>query len=541
MLVLSLAGCRNPMEREMAFNDISLALSLGENSSFSSMQTKMTAAITQNDGSFRGIEQVYVVPFRTESAAAVTSSIPVLNGRNVAIQNSGIKSNGLVAGNNSHLYEIVSLPRRMNRVLVYGNSVSDGSLETVSGKHLNGVLVPHGLDNPASGEDISFSLEPVAGSSEAEAINIKADNLISALNSVVEAMQGSEDEDIRHFLDVFAQENRIFACSAQTLYRMEQNILGELSVYSGTSSADINLIMSKVTALQSARSSAGAAFPSSYGIPEGSIGMWWNGRRFVRLLDGVNIRLVPMEEYCYPPGLWYFANSPVQTSDDENVKVQYKPQNATWGDILSYYSAGVEVKSSTRSVAIVEQLQYGAGLLEVHFDAPGTEASVAAGCPVTGIIIGEQDDLDFSFAPKSSSSRFIYDNNVSGMTMGSTASGQSIRTLVNPTAAGQVVHFALEFMNNTSSTFQGRQGEILPGCKFYLAGELKPSGAIQPATEVLQGVFTGDHKTTVHVRVDGLDNAYNVVPDLRDPQLEIGVVADIDWIQITPGGIKLPY
>ena len=41
--------------------------------------------------------------------------------------------------------------------------------------------------------------------------------------------------------------------------------------------------------------------------------------------------------------------------------------------------------------------------------------------------------------------------------------------------------------------------------------------------------------------MNDLANAYNTVPDLRDPQLELGVVAEMDWIQVTPGGIKLPF
>ena len=54
-------------------------------------------------------------------------------------------------------------------------------------------------------------------------------------------------------------------------------------------------------------------------------------------------------------------------------------------------------------------------------------------------------------------------------------------------------------------------------------------------------MFDSDYKTTVYVRVSELGNAYNTVPDLRDPQLELGVVAEMDWMQVEPGGIKLPF
>ena len=164
---------------------------------------------------------------------------------------------------------------------------------------------------------------------------------------------------------------------------------------------------------------------------------------------------------------------------------------------------------------------------------------MAAGCPLTGVIIGEQHDLDYSFYPKSAASRFVYDNNVSGIELGST--DKYVQVLVLPTATGESVHFALEFQNTTSSSFQCQQGTVMPGCKFYLAGELKPEEGTIPAGTSVAGVFSRDYKTTVNVKILKLGSAYNTVPDLRDPQLEIGVSVDMDWAQVEPSGIKLSY
>lgn len=168
----------------------------------------------------------------------------------------------------------------------------------------------------------------------------------------------------------------------------------------------------------------------------------------------------------------------------------------------------------------------------------------AEGCPLTGIIIGDQKDVDYSFAPKSSESFFVYDNTISGITLGVTS--QYVQVLVLPTTANQTVHFALEFQNKTSSSFQCQQGTVPLDAKFYLAGELKPyspgNGSTQPeGGENIVSVFNSDHKTTVSIKVNDLKKAYNIVPDLRDPQLELGVVAEMDWMQIQPGGIKLPF
>ena len=536
------SGCVRPLEGDGAdtqYNATSFALSLKNTGKVPTVETKMAAAITQDGSVFRGIEQVYMIPFQTESASPVVAGSPRLGGRNVLLQNPGIGQSGLVANNNSHLYSIASVPRKTNRVLAYGKAPDDGTISTRQGKHKNGVLTASGLENPSGSEEISFSLESILGTDEASAVSQTADNLISALNGVVEALQTAEDPAFLTFLDAFAFENHISACSYQTLYRLEQSILGALSQYNGTDSDGINAIMSRLSTLQSARNAAGSSFPASYGIPEGSIGMWWNGHRFVRLFSGVNISLVPISEYSYPPSLWYYANSTIKTSANDDVTSQYKPQNATWGNILSYYTEGTSVTSATRSVAMVDQMQYGVGLVEFRFAAPGTEAEAAAGCPLTGIIIEEQKEADFCFAPISSPTRFIYDNTMSGITLGSTT--QYVQVLVLPTADDRTVHFALEFQNNTSTSFTCQQGTVPPGCKFYMAGELKPGEGTKPAQAPISSVFSRDYKTTVYVKVNHLSNAYNTVPDLRDPQLEIGIVADMDWMQVEPGVVKLPF
>ena len=534
-------GCSlRPLEMGDAdYNAISLALSLKNTGNVPEVQTKMTAAITQDGTGFRGIEQVYVIPFQTESANPVNAGSTRLGGRNVYINNPTIGQNGLVANNNSHLYKLASVPQKTNRVLAYGKAFNSGSVTTKEGKHKNGVLKPTGLDNPNGSGDISFSLESVLDASDQTAVSQKSDNMIAALNEVVEVLQASEYADIRAFLNAFTVQNQIVACSYQTMYLLEQSIIDALYGYSGTHPEAINAVMTKLSALQAARNAAGSGFPTSYGIPEGALGMWWNGHRYVKLINGVNISLVPMTGYCYPPSLWYYANSPVKTSSKDDVNNEYKPQNTTWGSILSQYTEGTYVQASTRSVAIVDQLEYGVGLVEFRFLAPEGSAVAAAGCPLTGIIIGDQKDVDFSFAPKSSESRFVYDNNISGVTLGGTT--QYVQILVLPTADDQTVHFALEFQNNTSSAFVCQQGTVQPGCRFYLAGELKPGEGTKPSGESIVGVFDSDYKTTVNVRVNNLGKAYNTVPDLRDPQLELGVVAEMDWMQEEPGSIKLPF
>lgn len=506
----------------------------------------MDAIITQDVAPFRGIEQVYVIPFQTASAGPVVAESTRLGNGNVNIHNPTLGQSDLIA-NNYHLYEFASVPLKTNRVLAYGKAPDSGNVSTKEGKRKNGVLTPSKLTDPNTlPGGISFSLEPIietGDTDELTAINTTSDNLIAKLNGLVEVLQASDDAEIRALLDVFTVKDQISACSFQTLYSLEQPIINTLYDYSGTNSDAINEVMEKISALQAARNAA-KDFPASYGIPEGSIGMWWNGYRFVKTIPDVNISLVPANLYCYPPSLWYYANSQVKTSNDDSVNQEYnKPQaNPTWGDILTHYGE-TSVTAATRSVAIVDQMQYGVGVVEFRFLPLEGNAVSAANCPLTGIIIGDQMDVDYRFAPKSSKSLFVYDNTISGITLGGTS--QYIQVLVLPTAPDQIVHFALEFQNKTSSTFQCQQGTVPLDAKFYLAGKLMPyspdSGITKPEDEDIVSVFNSDHKTTVYIKVNDLNKAYNVVPDLRDPQLELGVVAKVDWMQVEPGGIKLPF
>ena len=106
------------------------------------------------------------------------------------------------------------------------------------------------------------------------------------------------------------------------------------------------------------------------------------------------------------------------------------------------------------------------------------------------------------------------------------------------TEPGEDVHYALEFKNNSANEFKGADGLIKPGSNFYLIGELEYDQASQNPNN-LASVFVKDHITAVTITVKGLASAYNVIPELRDPQLQIGLVSKMDWIQVTPAEVPM--
>ena len=503
--------------------------------------TKMSPQVTQSGGDFRGIEHVYLVPFNTEDSRAVEPADPRLGTQNIVLGSTGINNSGLVANNNAHLFGSAFVPSRMNRILAYGKAPDVGGLSGKERRHVSGVLTEEGLDDPANTDDISFHLEPILTSGEANeytAIIATADELLDQLNVVMTMMAESPFSAIVNIFDKVKREYHILSCSYATFDQLRNEILTELwriPYESMELVQEISRVSQAVNTFSQVLTTIGNNFPASYGIPEGALGFWWNGEGFIRLINGVNIALVDPTSYCYPPSLWYYANSPVKTTNSEDVKDQYIPDN-NWIDILDHYRDGDEVTSITQGVAIVNPLQYGVSLLNLSLSTPGTEAaSLIENCPLTGIIVGDQKDVDYRFMPGTGPIRYIFDKNTltdTGYPMiGKT--GQTVPTLVLQTTNDTPILFALEFKNTTGYTRRCQQGDILPQCKFYLVGKLEaPAGG---------SVFTQDRVTTVSVKVESLRNAYNTVPDLHDPQLEIGIVTEMKWNQITPQSIILDF
>ena len=539
---------------------LTLAMSVKSMEEGRPVTTKMSQSITQDNGknSFRGIEQLYILPFNTGTLSqsyAVTATDTRQGNQNVSISDPSISRTGLVENNNARLFDFAIVPMGTNRVLVYGEAKKSYAEVSKSNKHKNGALFAEGLNNPSKAGDIHFHLEPILDKgtmdeySEASAL---ADNILDKLNDVMDQLLLSKTSAVKSIYDMISvySEDKILACSYYVFSWILSQIYSALTddtIYNSSTLDDILRVSEYVDIFGAAIDAAGKYFPTpQYGIPEGSMGFWWNGSKFVRLINGVNIALVDPENYCYPPSLWYYANSPVQTSNDENVKNQFVSTN-TWNQILGYYyKDGPLVNYDSKSVAVKDNLQYGVGVLELSFleVEEGAEAEAAIGCPLTGIIIGDQKSVGFDFTPYAHTdedpnpSRYIYDDifeNV--LTIGTT--GSSVQTLVLQTPSGQPVHFALEFMNNSRHLLQCQQGAILPNCKFYLAGELIWANATQPGTENLYSIFSQDHKTTVTVRIESLKKAYNTVPDLHDPQLEIGIEAEMKWVPVTPQSITI--
>ena len=112
-------------------------------------------------------------------------------------------------------------------------------------------------------------------------------------------------------------------------------------------------------------------------------------------------------------------------------------------------------------------------------------------------------------------------------------------TLVFQTYEKKNVKIVLEFENRSGKKFMGYDGIVYPGTKFYMIGEVNPSTATTTVTaENKNRVFTQDYTTTFDVQVENFKSAYNVMPDLLAPRMEIGVKVT-NWETIHPTTIEI--
>ena len=309
-------------------------------------------------------------------------------------------------------------------------------------------------------------------------------------------------------------------------------------------------------------------FPASLYLPDGAAVVRWDGDKFVPETQTTTIADINnLERFTYPAEIYYYGNSSTwvsseKLSDNFSTKDKWQKENESDENyVLSGFTQG-PVLSSTKTVAMFDPLQYGVGQLKVQLkqtasslqDSKNNNVTVGTGnFKLTGIIVGGQLPVGFDFRPETvypvyseADMRFIYDSQVNTNGTGanepfylSTADETEFtQTLVLQSYTGRSLKLVLEFENNSDQDFYGYNGTVYRGTKFYLVGEVVPkSDSEKPKAS--DRVFTQDYITTVNVTVTSLAKAYNVLPNLMSPRLEMGLELTPKWVQATTTDVIL--
>lgn len=287
--------------------------------------------------------------------------------------------------------------------------------------------------------------------------------------------------------------------------------------------------------------------------------------------------------YMYPSELLYFDNSALYVNDTKKETNDYPNGYKTWDDYSWTGNAWTNgaVSSSTRSVAVKNNINYGVAMLQTKVALNGTsfndnrhaivpseadqvltETEVKA-MQLTGIIVGGQNHrLGWNYLAKANETTdwdyAIFDNQIESGTIPTGANYTMVFDNYHSgdQAAQTDVLVALEFQNNSGKDFYGKGNLVRQGGKFYLIGKLELGSkrigtdngisgsatawptkyAIPPytaagASQEITRVFIQDYLTTATFKIgaNSLKNAFITVPDLRSTQTSLGLSVDLNW------------
>ena len=474
----------------------------------------------QNPAVFRGMDNIQLIPFTTAPAAGGTGQTPIALG--------SILDNELEAGTNAKVYYEVQIPERTSHFLFYGeaysatpNAKTDGALKATIGESVDG---------------IKFELQSIAPDAEN---NSEVATLEAALNQVAGATGGTTawkdaTSDLKKYYEALIS---LKAGSANSIKLALNELKTGITGATATSEGDLKTAISN--AINAALTSiTDCTYPQNVGLPDGAAQLKFEGGKFsyINSENIGNLSYTSMDRFVYPASLYYMANTDIKTADTR-LSDQYSKD---WNTCLGLYNGGgTSVTATTQSVALVDPVKYAVGRFDVAAkfssdninDNVGESIAVTTGEGITldGILIGGQKYIDWQFAPVDASEEYtIYDASVTSTELGTAdiASKIMAQSLALPTKAGTNVNFALELTNNTGVAFTGVDGIVPNGAKFYLVGQLVPQ-----AKKAGNQVFAKAYNTKANVTINSLAHAYNGIPDLTNPKLELGLSVKLEWAE----------
>lgn len=508
----------------------------------------------QSDVVFRGMSNIRLVPFELGSNPSSVTE-PLTGSESLyynAIELGAIGSSDLTSTAKYKVYNDVELPIGVNAFLFYGEATDksgDASDKT------NGALVPsystQGLEAGKTLADVHFDLKGILVGDDYQTTQT---GLLAILDGIAKTegwkdATGTLQPYYTSFIGMKAGSANNILLAVQDLYNavkgdvltdengLKAKIATKIEEYFTPSGSSVPYTLTyKTTSL--------AQYPAGIGLPDGAVQVTWSTDHFVYTSNvdydgGTSMNVSGLDKYVYPASLYYWDNTSLKTSNSQQSN-NYGTNE--WSTIINTLYSEWAVTASTQSVALAKAINYAVGRLDVYaafaageiYDAnPSGQQPVRIpddGFTLTGVLIGGQKNVGWNFTPLESdgTEKTIYDAAVDAGAAGTEGvtrtSGLKNRTLVLETAGkgGEKVNFALEFTNNSSQAFYGKDGLVPVGGKFYLVGQLN-------ADVSHAKVFEKDHYTKATVTINSLKNAYNCIPDLRSPKLELGLSVDLKW------------
>lgn len=595
--------------------------------------TRMTAAIAQETGAFdfRGMTDMYLLAFHGDPSSTATASAnyPLLTLDNTT---------DITSSKSSKVYSL-TIPVGTDNFLFYGKADRSGT-NYVNGRVSSSFYDANGdktdgAEGIKSKGGIAFSLTPLKTSLGTDATNIAAyltaiagttgwagtvttSSTNAAYSSLADlynkftknysARSGSAESVKRMVLDLYRSAKAINAESsvgdvvtiATAICTSINTAVNGLKIVVDDTNADPENWTATFSGFDDEEFPAGvpaSASENKLELPMGIAQLTWNGSAF--LYNDNPYYNVPatgagnyaaLSNYCYPAELLYFDNSPLRATNEYKTIADYPTTTANWDADLGTAGGfdatwtGTEVQSTTRAVAMKNNINYGVSLLQsvayltttslkdnkttILSSPSDINQTITIGQSYTvgsetktreitlkGILVGGQPGtVNWQMLPTSTEfDHVIYDktlptdatHNWNMYVPVNVADLTPIYTVVFDNykeSDQQDVLVALEFVNNTGIDFYGVNGMIPAGNTFYLVGKLElstaadtwtssyPTGYRVPQSGVKR-VFGQDHKAVAKFRIGetSLQKAYSTIPDLRSTEVLFGLSVDLNW------------
>ena len=341
-------------------------------------------------------------------------------------------------------------------------------------------------------------------------------------------------------------------------------------------------------------------FPTSLGLPEGSAQYMWDATTtpetpsFKYVTTNTLESFTAVANYVFPNELYYLTKTPLRATS--NATVTWPNTATNWAANTAPWTADTwtdAVAANSKNIALTYNINYGSALLATYVkagaatlydnarqldpDKKGDATAVNNAIVVkdgetdknpfelTGVLVGAQPSaVGWDFLPigEATFNKVVYDGVMNGTINVTTANNATPNyTLLfdnyNSAATGENidqlnVNVCLEFKNNMTSSFYGKDGVILPGQKFYIVGKLTVTTATNPLStlgtdDAIKAyvpnrnlrAFIQDYLTTANFTLtagtangngDGsLAKALTTIPDLRQSSQTIGLSVDLEW------------
>lgn len=509
----------------------------------------------------------------TPSTAADVSILNIIPLKGNTPDDAEIFNQQITNKTNSIFYHYSStIAEGVNGCLVYGKTTA-----TNYGGRLTATL-PTAFSEATDLNTISFA--PVQYISQEMPAPDNAGTLAGYLTDIATVSgwgENTSNNNLRALYFNFINNSHILAGSATNVALWIAQLKDELNGLSLTENSADDLIrdavVQKINAKQTAMADLNLTYPRSYGLPDGAAVVRWTGSAFEPQTQTTSLASInTISRYAYPAELYYFVKSDIKVSDqllDLNTIYSHATNWSGDNSVLSHFSGtdNNTVTAQTKAIALTDPVQFGVAQLKVTVkanaaslpDGAVTPASIPIthtdsedktvnNFPLTGIIVGGQRAVNYQFVQTTDDDvkvRLVYDGNVKTngndyyyLSTANPDNGPS--TLLLPSYDGEKIQIILEFENQGTEKFTGLDGDVYPGTRFYLLGEIVPTydGSTYTA-DYTKRVFTKDYITILNAKVSTLAKAYNVLPNILKPNLEVGVELTPQWIASPPTTVKL--